>query len=417
MSEIKGVCLRKDGEYLISEGDAIDFENSVSPYCEEYFEALGNRIAYIESSRGCPFSCAFCLSGRCGKVRFIPLERVKEEMVLLSDMGAKTIKFVDRTFNCNPKRAEEILNFIGAEYGKKIKNDVCFHFEIAADILTQELFDVIASLPVGAVQFEVGIQSFNEETLKKINRKTNVALVESNVKRLLSFGNCHVHTDLIAGLPLEDYDSFVSGFNRAYNIGANMLQLGFLKILHGSPMAENKEDYPCLYGSAAPYEVIKTPWINEEELGLLHLCENELERLYNSGRFSRTLGYVTRFMIPYDLFLGFAEHLKNMGETGSIPLDKYVCLAYEYFAIIRGVDKMKLRDLMILDRISTNNSDVIPACLKVPDERLKRLRRQVGKHCSVAILYSENVAVYCDYDEEKNPVTGQWEIKRIDEII
>lgn len=417
MSEIKGVCLRKDGEYLISEGDSIDFENSVSPYCEEYFEALGNRIAYIESSRGCPFSCAFCLSGRCGKVRFIPLERVKEEMVLLSDMGAKTIKFVDRTFNCKPERAEEILNFIGAEYGKKIKNDVCFHFEIAADILTQELFDVIASLPVGAVQFEVGIQSFNEETLKKINRKTNVALVESNVKRLLSFGNCHVHTDLIAGLPLEDYDSFVSGFNRAYNIGANMLQLGFLKILHGSPMAENKEDYPCLYGSAAPYEVIKTPWINEEELELLHLCENELERLYNSGRFSRTLGYVTRFTPPYDLFLGFAEHLRNMGETGSIPLDKYVCLAYEYFAFIRGVDKMKLRDLMILDRISTNNSDVIPSCLKVPDERLKRLRRQVGKHCSVAILYSENVAVYCDYDEEKNPVTGQWEIKRIDEII
>ena len=122
-------------------------------------------------------------------------------------------------------------------------------------------------------------------------------------------------------------------------------------------------------------------------------------------------------MIPYDLFLGFAEHLRNMGETGSIPLDKYVCLAYEYFSLIRGVDKMKLRDLMILDRISTNNSDVIPACLKVPDEGLKRLRRQVGKHCSVAILYSENLAVYCDYEEKKNPVTGQWEIKRIDEII
>ena len=182
-SEIKGVSLRKNGEIIVSDGDFIDFENTVSPYCKEYFETLGNRIAYIESSRGCPFSCAFCLSGRCGKVRFLPLERVKGEMLLLSEMGAKTIKFVDRTFNCNVKRALEILSFIKEEHGKSIPDDVCFHFEIAADILTEELFEVIAELPVGAVQFEVGIQSFNGETLRKINRKTNVDLVESNVKR------------------------------------------------------------------------------------------------------------------------------------------------------------------------------------------------------------------------------------------
>lgn len=416
LPEIKGVSLRKDGGIIVSEGEFTDFERTVSPYCSEYFASLGNRIAYIESSRGCPFSCAFCLSGRCGKVRFLPLERVKKEMVLLSDMGAKTIKFVDRTFNCNPKRAAEILRFIGDEYGKKIKKDVCFHFEIAADILTEELFEVIASLPVGAVQFEVGIQSFNKETLIKINRKNKVDIVESNVKRLLSFGNCHIHIDLIAGLPLEDYDSFVSGFNRAYNIGANMLQLGFLKILYGSPMAEDKENFPCLYGSVPPYEVIKTPSISDDELDKLRLCENELERLYNSGRFSRTLGYVTRFMPPYDLLFGFGEHLKNIGQTGSIPLDRYVCLVYEYFSSFRGVDKMRLRDLMILDRISTNNSDVIPSCLKVPDDRLKKLRRQVVGRSSVAILYSENAVVYCDYSEEKNPVTGQWDIKRIDEI-
>ena len=415
--DIKGVSYRKGSELIISDGEIIDFENTVSPYCKEYFESLSGRIAYIESSRGCPFSCAFCLSGRCGKVRFLPLERVKSEMVLLSDMGAKTIKFVDRTFNCNKKRSEEILTFIRDEYGKSIKDDVCFHFEIAADILSQELFEIISDLPVGAVQFEVGIQSFNEETLSKINRKTNVSLVESNVKRLLSYGNCHVHIDLIAGLPLEDYNSFVKGFNRAYNIGADMLQLGFLKILHGSPMSEDKENYPCIYGSVPPYEVVSTPWISEAELNKLRVCENELERLYNSGRFSRTLGYVTRFMPAYDLFFSFGEWLRERGEKGSIPLDKYVCLAYEYFSLIRGVDKIKLRDLMILDRISTNNSDVIPACLKVPDERLKKLRRLAGKHCSVAMLYSENTAVYCDYDEKRNPVTGQWEIKRLDKTI
>ena len=411
--DINGVCQRKDGKFIISEGETIDFVGTASPYCKEYFEALGNRIAYIESSRGCPFSCAFCLSGRCGKVRFLPLDRVKSEMITLSDMGAKTIKFVDRTFNCNPKRAADILSFIKDEYGKKIKCDVCFHFEIAADILTEELFEIISDLPLGAVQFEVGIQSFNEETLSKINRKTNANVVESNVKRLLSYGNCHVHIDLIAGLPLEDYSSFVAGFNRAYGIGANMLQLGFLKILYGSPMAEDKDSYPCLYSSVPPYEVTSTPWISEDELGNLRVCENELERLYNSGRFPRTLRYLCEKMPPYDLFFGFGEYLKIKGEKGSIPLDKYVCLAYEYFSAIRGVDKIKLRDLMILDRISTNNSDVIPSCLKVKDDRLKKLRRLVGKHCTVAILYSENVAVYCDYDEDKNPVTGQWEINKL----
>ncbi len=414
--DIKGVSFRKDDDIIVSDGDFIDFENTVSPYCKEYSETLGNRIAYIESSRGCPFSCAFCLSGRCGKVRFLPVERVKGEMFLLCEMGAKTIKFVDRTFNCNPKRAFEILRFIKEEYGKKIPDDVCFHFEIAADILTRELFEIISQLPVGAVQFEVGIQSFNEETLKKINRKTDVDSVEHNVRKLLSFGNCHVHIDLIAGLPLEDYNSFVSGFNRAYKIGANMLQLGFLKILYGSPMGENKDAFPCVFSREAPYEVISTPYITESELEKLRICENETDRLYNSGRFSRTLTYVSEKMSPFDLFYGFGEFLITKGETGSIPLDKYTCLAYEYFSTIRGVDKMKLRDLMLLDRISTNNSDVIPSCLKIADDRLGKLKRLIadGKVQSVAILYSENEAVYCDYSEKKNSVTGQWNIKKID---
>lgn len=415
--KLDGISYKIDDDYIISEADIVDFESTVSPYCEEYFDTLGTKIAYIESSRGCPFSCAFCLSGRCGKVRFLPLDRVKDEMVLLSQKGAKIIKFVDRTFNCNAKRATEILEFIGAEYGKKIKEGTCFHFEIAADILTEDVFNSIEKLQRGAVQFEVGIQSFNSETLKKINRKTNSDLVESNVKRLISYGNCHVHIDLIAGLPLEGLDSFISGFNRAYKIGAGMLQLGFLKILYGSPMYESKENYPCEYSSEPPYEVISTPYISAVELGKLHACENELERLYNSGRFPRTLKYVTEFILPYDLFYGFGEYLLNVGEKGSIPLDKYTCLAFDYFSNIEGVDKAVLRDLMLLDRISTNNSDVLPSCLKVKDNRLSKLKARLSdfgiKHKSVAILYTVNSAVYCDYSEEKDPVTSQWTVHEI----
>ena len=396
-------------------------DEEVSPYCEEYFRTLNGRIAYIESSRGCPFNCAFCLSGRLGKVRYIDIERVKCEMVKLSQMGAKTIKFVDRTFNCNKHRAEEILSFILSEHGKSIPCGTCFHFEIAADLLDDTLFEIVSKLPVGAVQFEVGIQSFNELTLNAINRKTDIDKVVTNVKRLISYENCHIHIDLIAGLPQEGYESFVDGFNRAYGIGADMLQLGFLKILPGSPMAENADKYPCIYKKEPPYEVVSTPYITAEELQRLHIAENELDRLYNSGRFSHTLAYVLSggTVTPYELFYGLGVYLEKLNYKSSVPLDKYTNLVFEYLSSLEGVDKSKLRDEMIYDRIATNNSGVIPESLKVTDENMKKIRNLIkeadpsekGTDRTVAILYTKNEAVYCDY-KERNPITGRFEVKR-----
>lgn len=398
-------------------------DESISPYCKEYFESLSGRIAYIESSRGCPFSCAFCLSGRIGKLTYIELQRVKNEMVHLSAMGAKTVKFVDRTFNCHKERAAEILNFIYKQYGRAIAEDTCFHFEIAADLLDENLFDIIEKLPEGSVQFEVGIQSFNDATLKAIERKTNLEKVTENLKRLLSFGNCHVHIDLIAGLPEEDYESFKNGFNKAYEIKANMLQLGFLKILKGSPMAEDREKYPCAYSKTPPYEVISTPWITQEELEMLHLAENELDRLYNSGRFSRTLDYVLSQsgVTPFDLFFGLSKYLKSKNLTGSIPLDRYTNIVFDYFLSLNGVEKMKLRNKMIYDRIATNNSGVIPEKLKISDPYLKKVMNLIkginpppkGTNRTVAILYGENKAIYCDYNV-KNPVTGEYKVEFIE---
>lgn len=405
------------GEDIHIDERSPETDESISPYCEEYFDSLQGRIAYIESSRGCPFSCAFCLSGRIGKVTYIDLERVKNEMVRFSAMGAKTVKFVDRTFNCHKQRAGEILNFICEQYGRAIMKDTCFHFEIAADLLDEKLFSIIEKLPKGSAQFEVGIQSFNENTLKAINRKTDTEKVTKNVKRLLSFGNCHVHIDLIAGLPEEDFDSFKEGFNKAYDIKANMLQLGFLKILKGSPMAENRDKYPCEYSEIPPYEVISTPWITNEQLQKLHRLENELERLYNSGRFRRTLDYVLSVsnMTPFDLFFGFGEYLKENNITGSIPLDKYTNTVFDYFLSLGGVDKMKLRNRMIYDRIATNNSGVIPERLKISDSNLKKAKSFIkeisppkkGTNRTVAILYGEDKVIYCDY-ESKNPVTGEY---------
>ncbi len=424
---IKGISQRKGENITVNECEVLSADDIPSPYCEEYFASLKNRIAYIESSRGCPFNCAFCLSGKEGKVRFFELSKVKENMLSLVNNGAKTVKFVDRTFNCNKNHAMEILLFIKENYGKSIPSDVCFHFEIAADIMSEELFEIIAEMPVGSVQFEIGIQSFNENTLRKINRKTNLQKVTENVKRLLSFGNCHIHIDLIAGLPEEDYESFRSSFNKAYGIGADMLQLGFLKILHGSPMEEDRALYPCEYNAEPPYEVVSTPWINEAELAVLHKCENELERLYNSGRFRRTLNYVLSIadVEPFDLFLKMGDFITEKGEEGSIPLDKYTNLAFEFFSSLDGVDKAVLRDRMLLDRITTNNSDVIPESLKVKDEMLGRIKKhfmkvyppEKGEKRTVAILYTENKAVLVKY-KNKNSVSGEYPFTEhnIDEI-
>lgn len=426
--DIKGISQRKGDSITVNEGEVLSIEDIPSPYCEEYFQSLKNRIAYIESSRGCPFNCAFCLSGKEGKVRFFDLTEVKENMLSLVNHGAKTVKFVDRTFNCNKNHAREILTFIKENYGAKIPSDVCFHFEIAADIMSEDLFEIISALPKGSVQFEVGIQSFNETTLRIINRKTDLCKVKENVKKLLSFGNCHIHIDLIAGLPEEDFISFRNSFNEAYELYANMLQLGFLKILHGSPMSERRELYPCEYNREPPYEVISTPWISEDELKTLHKCENELERLYNSGRFSRTLSYVLSKtnMQPFNLFIEMADFLLEKGEKGGIPLDKYKNLAFEFFSSLEGVEKAVLRDKMLLDRITTNNSDVIPEALKIKDGNLSRVKKEFAKLYSpkkgekrtVAILYTENKAVLVRY-ENKNPVSGEYPFTecRIDELL
>ncbi len=421
-TDIPGISYRKENAIHEDSREA-ETDDSISPFCEEYLQSLNGRIAYMESSRGCPFRCAFCLSGRLGKVRYIGLDRVKSEMLLLANSGTKTVKFVDRTFNCHKQRSAEILGFILENHGTKIPADVCFHFEIAADLLDEDLFAIIEKLPAGSVQFEVGIQSFNEKTLAAIHRKTDLEKVESNVKRLLSSGNCHVHTDLIAGLPMEDYNSFVAGFNRAYAMQPNMLQLGFLKILHGSDMAEHNELYPCNHCSEPPYEVIETPFISKEELQKLHIAENELERLYNSGRFRRTLSFVLSAsgMTPFELFFNFGLYIKKNSLANGCSLDDYTNLAFAYFSSSDGVDKMTLRDCMVCDRMATNNSGRMPDSLKIADANLKKVKRALlllnppekGTNRCVNILYSENRAVFCDY-KEQNKVTGEYQLQYCD---
>ncbi len=422
VKDIPGVCYREGGQPVIAQPYVTD-EEPPSPYTQKYFDSLKGRIAYLETSRGCPYSCAFCLSGRCGSARFFNLERAKKELLLLANSGTQTVKLVDRTFNANRKRSIELFRFIIENYGGAIPQGVCFHFEIAGDIFDDETIDLLATAPVGAMQLEIGLQSFNDETLTAINRKTDVARLKSNIERIVASANMHIHIDLIAGLPYEDFHSFEESFNIAYSLKPNMLQLGFLKLLYGAPMREKPGEYPCKYSKQPPYEVTETPWISSEELLSLHYTEDALERLYNSGRFRRTLEYLLKqgVQLPFDLFSQFGLFAAHQG-TERISLDEYTALVFTYFSEQKGIDKAVLRDVMVCDRLATISTGKLPSVLRIEDAALKsavkaldnkeETRTEKGIKRGTALLYSENCVVYSDY-KEKNPVTGEYHLFKI----
>ena len=422
-NDIDGISFRRENTIVIKNEAISPTFDFPSPYCEEYLNALNGRITYIESSRGCPFSCAYCLSGRCGKVKFKSIEQTKSEILTLASSGTKTVKFIDRTFNCDNNRAVEILRFINESYGSTIPEGVCFHFEISADIIKDSFLEEISKAKKGTFQFELGIQSMNTDTLTAIGRRSNLDRLCENIKKLTALRNYHIHTDLIAGLPHETLQSFTEGFNKSYTLGADMLQLGFLKLLHGSPMRENKEQFPCRFSSEPPYEVISTPTMSEDDLGLLKAAEKEVDRLHNSGRFRRTLTYTLEIsgLTPFELFLFIGKELEKKLPAHGVSLDRYTDALFDALC---GIDKISpdvLRDKMITDRIATNNSGIIPKRLCISDKRLKKIKHtlslthpmQKGINRSVAILYTEKRVVFCDY-KESDSVTNEYPLQNAD---
>jgi len=413
LSDVSGLCFKVGEELHISAPHCTSVIPE-SPYGAEYLNALNGRIAYIETSRGCPFSCAFCLSGRLGGVRFFPMERAKADILILANSGSKIIKFVDRTFNANKKRAFELWQFIIQNYGKKIPKDVCFHFEIAGDLLDDKDFKLLEKSPKGFIQFEIGIQSFSAKTLAAINRKTNTDILKNNIIRLCKMKNMHIHIDLIAGLPFEDYRTFRDGFNLAFSLGADMLQLGFLKLLHGADMREKAYNYPCEFCEKPPYEVVQTPYITGRELKMLHFTENALDRFVGSGRFPRTnaLIFGKQKRNPFDTL---TELGMFTGEE-SKPLNEYVNMLYHFF----GADKCELRDALISDIATSVKNSALPGALIIPDKNLKvfkksleenpETRRKKGVMRNVFLLYGENCGAYVDYDEQ---VDGRYILHKI----
>ena len=283
----------------LSEGRKTDAENIMpfaglpSPFTADYFDSfkksgmgIANQLVYYESSRGCPFCCSYCLSCALDGVEYLPLSRVFDELRLLLKNGARCIKFVDRTFNSHRERAFEILNFI-----YNLETGCVFHFEVSADLFDERLLQLIEKMPVTRVQFEIGIQTTNKKTLECVSRKTDLDLAFCNIERLVKMKNCHIHVDLIAGLPFDNFDTFSDSIDRCFSVYPHMLQLGFLKMLKGSKIREQAGFFGYEYADFPPYEAVKSNALTFEEIALLKGIEAVIDKFYNSGLFYNTVRF------------------------------------------------------------------------------------------------------------------------------
>ncbi len=311
LSDIKGIFYR-DRDRIIENPDREPMENLDQipfPYPKDLSD-FKNKIIYFESSRGCPFHCQYCLSSTTEGVRYFSIEDVKKYLKFFIDAQVKQVKFVDRTFNCNPYRTKQLLEFLIEQKGQ-----TNFHFEIAADLMDQEMLDILKRAPVGLFQLEIGIQSTHIPTLEAIHRKNTLSKIKKVVEKIKSFGNIHQHVDLIAGLPYENYKIFKKSFNDVYSLKADMLQLGFLKILKGSGIEAEEEKYDYHYTTFPPYEVLSNQFISYGEIMKLKMVEDLLEKYENSHVFSYTLDYVLKhyYAQPFDFFEDFSRYWEENG--------------------------------------------------------------------------------------------------------
>ena len=298
LKDMTGICY-KDGDRIIHNGWRQIMDLSSIPFIYKDLSEFKNRIIYYESSRGCPFSCSYCLSSIDKKLRFRDTETVKKELQFFIDNKVPQVKFVDRTFNCKHDHAMAIWKYIN-EHDNGVTN---FHFEISADLLREEELQEMSTMRPGLIQLEIGVQSTNPDTIKAIHRTMDFEKLKGIVDRIHSFGNIHQHLDLIAGLPWEDLESFKKSFNDVYEMEPEQLQLGFLKILKGSYMEELIPDCDLLYSAAPPYEVLCTKWLSYGDVLELKDIEEMTEVHYNSRQFTCTLKELEKeFDTPYEMF-------------------------------------------------------------------------------------------------------------------
>ncbi len=312
-SEVKGITYWDEEGKVVETPPQDVMDLSRIPFVYEHIEDFRNRIIYYESSRGCPFSCSYCLSSIDKCLRFRDLRLVEKEVKFFIDHGVPQVKFVDRTFNCRHDHAMAVWTYI-KKYDRGITN---FHFEVAADLLNDEEIELIRSMRPGLIQLEIGVQSANERTIREIQRTMKLDQVRDRVARIKEMKNVHQHLDLIAGLPYEGYDSFARSFDIVYDMEPEQLQLGFLKVLKGALMHDKAEEYQLLYQDRPPYEVLSTKWLSYGELIRLKQIEEMVEVYYNSGQFRNTIKHLRKeFSSPFAMYEALAAYYRENGLFG-----------------------------------------------------------------------------------------------------
>ena len=417
LENITGICYR-DGEKIIHNGWRQIMDLSSIPFIYKDLSEFKNRIIYYESSRGCPFSCSYCLSSVDKKLRFRDIEMVKKELQFFIDHKVPQVKFVDRTFNCKHDHAMAIWKYIN-DHDNGVTN---FHFEISADLLREEELQEMSTMRPGLIQLEIGVQSTNPGTIKAIHRTMDFEKLKGIVDRIHSFGNIHQHLDLIAGLPYEDYDSFRNSFNDVYALKPQQLQLGFLKVLKGSHMMEMCREYGIVYKNREPYEVLSTKWLAYDHVLKLKNVENMVEVYYNSGQFQKTLEYAESFFPDaFSIYegLGIFYMEKGYGDVSHTRMRRYEILL-EYLETVPGISRAEVADRMILDLYLRENLKSRPGFAgdQKPYEKLVwdyRKRAHVPKNAHVEV-FGNGRALYFDYNR-KDPLDNNAYVEDVTEQI
>lgn len=406
LKDMTGICYR-DGDQIIHNGWRQIMDLSSIPFIYKDLSEFKNRIIYYESSRGCPFSCSYCLSSIDKKLRFRDTETVKKELQFFIDNKVPQVKFVDRTFNCKHDHAMAIWKYIN-EHDNGVTN---FHFEISADLLREEELQEMSTMRPGLIQLEIGVQSTNPDTIKAIHRTMDFEKLKGIVDRIHSFGNIHQHLDLIAGLPYEDYDSFRHSFNDVYALKPQQLQLGFLKVLKGSHMMEMCKEYGIVYKTQEPYEVLSTKWLDYDHVLKLKTVENMVEVYYNSGQFQNTLEYLENFFPDaFSIYerLGSFYMEKGYGDVSHTRMRRYEILL-EFLEDVPEISMDQVKDQMVYDLYLRENLKSRPGFARdqKPFERQIwdfRKREKVAKNAHVEVFADGTVLLFNYAD--RDPLTN-----------
>ncbi len=383
LSEISGDSPYKCGnedEIIINKPREINYDLDILAFPYKNDDKYYDKIIYYESSRGCPFRCAFCMSSIDKSVRTFSFERVKKDLSILLNSKARQIKFVDRTFNADYKRAMKIMQFIV----ENNKNNMTIHFEITADIINDEFLEFLKHMPVNMFQFEIGVQSLNEKTLCEINRKTDIERLVYVVNKVKENKNIHIHLDLIAGLPYEDYDTFKLSFDKIHNLYTDKLQLGFLKVLRGTKIYQDLKIHDIRYSRKAPYEIIKNKYISYEEILKLKNIEELVERYYNERYFYNTIIYIMESFYnnkAFEFYEEFSKYWKINNLYMAMHNRKKLYEIIYNFAKNKGILTSEFMDNLLYDFVSCNEKEELLYIFdKDKEESLRDTKKIIAKN-------------------------------------